>query len=661
MRTATKRRAALWLALAAAAGWPAARAQQVQQPLQPTLEQLLRQPLTEVPREVEVSTSSRFAESAAQAPSATYVVTDADIARHGLRNMADILRSMPGLFVTADEDFTYIGARGLGRPGDFNARLLFLLDGMRINENIYDAGLLGPEFFVDVGLIERVEFAPGPGSALYGNNAFLGVVNVITKGNDKLQGARASAFVDSDRQRQVRASWGHRSEAGWEGWLALSGFRQDRIGAPVEVAEQDRGAIGKRNWDRGERLLGMLRAGGWTLRGGASVRVRGFPSYLEPATGYAFGQERDTSNNGFLSLAHERALGHDWTLYGAVSLKRSEYHVTYPYLRDDVQARDFASQSLGRWINADLRLSTRQWRDHDVMAGVEYQFDRQQRISAGTVGEPALLDYASRNRRRGLFVQDAWHVSEAHRLILGLRRDQALRGGSSSNPRLAWVWSGVADATLKLMYGSAFRETNLFEVQTNAQYEAAMPQPERIRTVELAWEHALTPRLQYRLSLYGSRLSELISVNQETGFFENSGPIRNVGAELGLERRWDGDRQLRATLSWQDTKDEQGRRLSNSPRTLVKLLYSQPLWGDALRLSGQVLSVSRRTTDAQDLPGYVLGNATLLWRWGADTELSLGLYNVANKRYVDRPGAYGEPLRQEGRVLRFALARRFGS
>jgi iron complex outermembrane receptor protein len=146
--------------LPALALWPVQAQQTVQDP--PTLEELLRQAPSEVTRDIEESTSSRFARSAAQAPSVTYVVTDVEIARQGLRNMADILRAMPGLYVADDGEFSYIGARGLGRPGDFNARLLFLIDGMRVNENICDAGLLGPEFFVDVDLIDRVEYAPAP-------------------------------------------------------------------------------------------------------------------------------------------------------------------------------------------------------------------------------------------------------------------------------------------------------------------------------------------------------------------------------------------------------------------------------------------------------------------------------------------------------------------
>ncbi|MFC3378066.1 TonB-dependent receptor plug domain-containing protein [Rugamonas sp. CCM 8940] len=404
----------------------------------------------------------------------------------------------------------------------------------------------------------------------------------------------------------------------------------------------------------------MASAKGWTLRGGVSRRTRGFPYVYQVDDGWQLGQQRGIFNNSFISLAHERNIG-DWNLYAAVSSKRSEYADINPYQTEDGAARNFSNASLGRWRNVDLRLSTHRWRDHDLMAGIEYQFDRQQQIVAGTVGEEPLAQFFGDNRRRGLFVQDAWRLNETHRLILGLRRDHARIGGRNTNPRLAWIWSGVPDATLKLMYGSAFREANLFEFQANHPFGVPTPAPERVRTLELAWEHTLNHQLQYRLSVYGSQLRDLINLSPETAVFENSAPIRNVGAELGVERRWAGGQQLRAALSLQDTKDEQGRRLSNSPRTLVKLMFKQPLHGDALQLSWQALSVSRRATSDGALPGYALLNATLLWRPSLGTDVSVGVYNMGDVRYYDQSGPYGSPLAQERRSLRFSLTRRFGS
>ena len=109
------------------------------------------------------------------------IVTAGEIKRYGYRTLADILRSVRGFFVTYDRNYDYVGVRGFGRPGDYNSRVLLLVDGHRINDNVYDTASIGTEFPVDVDLIDRMEIIPGPSSSLYGNNAFFGVINIITR------------------------------------------------------------------------------------------------------------------------------------------------------------------------------------------------------------------------------------------------------------------------------------------------------------------------------------------------------------------------------------------------------------------------------------------------------------------------------------------------
>ena len=154
---------------------------------EPSLEELLRTELRQGSAEVGVSTASRLSQSADLAPAVVHVVTRQDIQRLGLRTLSDVLRRLPGMHARDEGEFVRVTVRGFG-PGGFNGRVLFLLDGQRLNENIYDAGQIDLDFPVDMSLVERVEFSPGPGSALYGGNALLGVVNVVTQRADRLAG-----------------------------------------------------------------------------------------------------------------------------------------------------------------------------------------------------------------------------------------------------------------------------------------------------------------------------------------------------------------------------------------------------------------------------------------------------------------------------------------
>ena len=76
-------------------------------------------------------------------------------------------------------NYSYLGVRGFARPGDYNTRVLLLINSHRVNDNVYDPAAIGADFGVDVAMFDRVEIIRGPASSLYGTSAFIAVVNVI--------------------------------------------------------------------------------------------------------------------------------------------------------------------------------------------------------------------------------------------------------------------------------------------------------------------------------------------------------------------------------------------------------------------------------------------------------------------------------------------------
>src|ERR1044071_8838784 len=155
--------------------------------------------LTEVPLEtlmqMEVPTvysASKFEQKTTEAPSSISVVKADEIKLYGYRTLADVLRSLQGFYVSYDRNYAFLGTRGINL-GDFNSRTLVLVDGHRINNNLTDGAYIDTAFILDVDLIDRVEVIRGPGSVLYGNNAFFGVINVVTRKGKQLDGVEASA------------------------------------------------------------------------------------------------------------------------------------------------------------------------------------------------------------------------------------------------------------------------------------------------------------------------------------------------------------------------------------------------------------------------------------------------------------------------------------
>ena len=176
----------------------------VPDPQTPDLTQLSLEDLLNV----RVYAASKHLESVNDAPSSVTIVTAEEIQEYGYRTLADILESVRGFYITYDRYFSYVGVRGFGRLGDWNSRVLLLIDGNRINDVVLGQAALGTEFPLDVDLIQRVEIVRGPSSSLYGAEAFFAVINVITRKGADLHGPEVSLSTDSfGTYRGARQLW----------------------------------------------------------------------------------------------------------------------------------------------------------------------------------------------------------------------------------------------------------------------------------------------------------------------------------------------------------------------------------------------------------------------------------------------------------------------
>ncbi len=212
-------------------------------------------------------------------------MTAEDIKKYGYRTLAEILQSVRGFYTSNDRSYSYAGVRGFSRPGDYNTRLLLIVDGHRINDGIYNQAYLGTEFPLDVDLIDRVEIIRGPSHSLYGSNAFLGVINVITRNAADLDGLELSGEAGSFQSFKERASYGREFSSGAQ--VLLSGTHVSSRGQDLYFKEYDsplshKGRADSCDSQEGGSLFATLKHRGFSLQGLFGSEPRMFP---QPPTG----------------------------------------------------------------------------------------------------------------------------------------------------------------------------------------------------------------------------------------------------------------------------------------------------------------------------------------------------------------------------------------
>ncbi|ANA35867.1 TonB-dependent receptor plug domain-containing protein [Ralstonia mannitolilytica] len=633
--------------------------------------------LTELPIEqlmqVQVVTgASKYAQASNDAPANVSVITADDIKAHGWRTLADILRSLPGLYTNYDRNYTTLGARGFLRAGDYDTRFLLLIDGFRTNDPIFDQAAVGTDAQLNVDLIERVEYVPGAGSAVYGSNALFGVINVITKRGRDIGGVQVSGFTGSPNApngREGRVTWGQRADNGAE-WL-LSASMNDAPGRDLYFGEFNQpgvsdGVARGMDFDRARRLFAKGGFGEFGLSFGYADRTKGVPtapydqSFNDP-------RSRTVDTRYMLNGTWQHALD-DMTdvsarLYWGHYVSQGDYTYNPPPAGINRDIFDTA------WYGTELKLVTRRIERHTVAVGAELQRDyRDAMRNFDTVPYVSYLDDHRSNHRMGLYLQDQFAFHSDWLLDSGLRYDHTSFAPGIFSPRVGLIWHATPSTTVKTIYGMAYRAPNDYELhyqtsapggeQLNSQLSA-----ERIRTYEAVLEQRVAAGGKATVSVFQNNVSNLISQSEDpdTGllFFSNVARVRTRGVELGYEQHWPGGARLRTSYSFQHSEDlDTGQTLTNSPRHMLKLNATVPVWREGWRAGVEAQYISSRlTTSGAPLGrvgGYWIANLTVAAaRLLPNLEMSASLYNVFGRRYADPAGPelVQPSIRQDGRSL----------
>lgn len=631
---------------------------------------------------VSVYSASKYEQKATEAPSSVSVVTADEIRKYGYRTLADILRSLRSFYITYDRNYSFIGVRGFAPPGDFNTRLLLLVDGHRINDGVYDTAAVGTEFILDVDLIDRVEVIRGPNSSLYGSNAFFGVINVITRRGKDLKGIEASGEAASQEAFKGRATYGNRFDSGLEVLFSGSVFRsegRDLFFPEFNDPATNNGIAEKKDGDKFHSFFSSLAYRDFTLQAAYVSREKTIPtgSY---GTVFNDPRNRTVDDRYYMDLKYDRNFDEKTSFTGRVFYDWYGYRGDYVFSDNTVNPvppYDYVNKddTRNRWWGGEAKLTRKMFSTHGLIAGIEYRdYFEQEQLNFDADPFSNRLDDKRSTRVWAIYLQDEFEIAKGLILNAGVRHDRYSTFGGTTNPRVALIYNPRPKTTLKLLYGKAFRAPNVFEMfYTDGGFtQKTNPglHPEKIETVEGVVEQSIGDHLRLLAAGYSYKIKDLIT--QETDntdplnpllVYNNTPAVHARGVETELNGRWANGLEGRAGYTYQETKDDHGGRLVNSPRHLAKLNLIAPLLADKVFAGGETQYMSKRTSllGATARACYIV-NLTLYGRnlvKGLDGSVSA--YNLFNYGYGDPTGnkTPEDILPQDGRSFRAKLTYRF--
>ena len=611
---------------------------------------------------MEVSGVSKAAERVLDAPAAVTVITGEEIRHFGFRTLADVLNTAPGFFTYSDRAYSFVGIRGFAPIESYNSRVLLLIDGVPSNDSIYQQAMLGYEGIIDLTLVDRIEIIPGPSSSVYGNNAFLGVINVILKNPSQVTSG-AQAWVGAGVEHGASATYSGGDGADTHYLLQVTGSGAE--GLDVVFNPQP-------GLPQGARVSGMdgtdvTRAFAKIIHDNLRVNL-GF-SERRQHSGYGLygdviGDPRSWVRDGesFADLHYEGSWNEatDYVLRATVAEYRYDTDTvdTYP----NIGALPGYLPAVGDWFDVEATGTHHFSASNRLVFGTEVRRNQREEMTFTNDLQGTFLRVSNADTLAGIYAQSDIDWSAQWASSLGLRDDANSGQTNRVSPRVAILWKPTATQAFKLLSGSAYREPSFFE-RFFAQPPLNLPNlnlvPERIRTLDLDYENQLNSASRLSLTVFQYRTMGLISenlVNPALGTvqFQNASSDQARGFDLSLESRMLSDLRVRLSTEYAFAYDAQDNWEQNSPLWTGRLGLDQSLPTN-LRVGAEALFEGRRLAiDNTALPAVVVANCTLSRapHPGA-LDFSVGIYNLFGRNYAQPVAAWqGDSVNQLGRNWR---------
>jgi len=457
-----------------------------------------------------VVTPTRRPQALSRAPATTTVITAEDIERSWATNIPDLLRSVPGLdFMRTTVSEVNVAARGLNQR--LAHRMQLFIDGRSVNEDFFNV-LFWHELPITLREIERIEIVRGPVSSLFDAVAFSGVIHIITKSPEELEGTHAyqaagsaGTYITNLIHAGVQDKWAYK---GSFEYARSNQFPNPEINqTSSQLGREDYKGNAFVEYEVSERSKASLSAG-----------IDNFKRNFDPGLGNNFGRANGDGNRGYVKLNY--------------SLGDFKIQTVWDFLDMDFSSKEFPEDSFvrGDAFDLDIQQVMKLGKQNVLTGGVGYRFTR--------FDSPFLIGPEQKQHFFSAFLQDEYSPIESLTFTAGLQLYTHPEAGVHVSPRASVVYAPWENHTFRASVARAFRNPTILENFVDFDVLAPPCPPVRVKgdpdlkseamtSVEFGYQTFLFQRLKARIDFFYNDLDDMVLGPSPVG----SGPCP---AELAL-------------------------------------------------------------------------------------------------------------------------------
>jgi len=583
-----------------------------------------------------VSIATGHAQDIGKAPAVASVITAEEIKEMGAFSLQEVMESVPGLHVTfAPGNYAPIYAfRGI--YSEFNPHVLLLINGMPMT-NVF-LGNWGQAFGdMPVESIKRVEIIRGPGSAVYGADAFAGVINIITKNlantEDTQSGIRGGSFKTGDLWVQNGQS-----------------YDKLKIFSSLEFHRTD-GQNEKINTDVQSAFDQQFATSASLAPGFVNTEVKSLDARIDFdyklwSLNFAYSGRRDIGTGAGVVQALDPVGKHDGDRYAVkFSYKNPtfsdvlelNYQLSYLDLSNRSEIVAFPAGAFAgafpnglfgspevdeRHIRFDADVFYTHFEDHTLRLGggaaiadlyqvkesKNFNVDGSPKGNIVSVTTTAEIFTSEQDRQTYYaYLQDEWNINADFQLIAGLRFDHYSDFGSTTNPRLALIWELSYETTTKILYGRAFRPPSfaeLFNINNPVALGNKNLDPETIDTYEWALDFHPVGDFSTRLNIFYYKMKQVIQFTADaapatTRTAQNNTSQTGRGLEWEATWKFNSNLKLSGNVALQKNRDKgTGKSVGHVPQQqLYSILYWQAMPNLSLAVQNNWIADRKRAAN----------------------------------------------------------------